>query len=248
MWPIHRRQALEFLGAYVLLTGVWTFVGWLLTNPLDDSAILRADTRLARWFARDNTHWVEVAARWGAELSGTMTKIAVTSVIAIAMLFVWKRWLESLVVGLTLALEASVFVTSTTLVGRPRPPVRHLENSPIGSSFPSGHTAAAAAYGAIVVVIFWHTRKRVVRVAAVAVTVAVCVIVAVCRMYMGMHYLSDVLAGLALGATCVAVTVRILCSSPEADDALAEEGTRLDDAPDRSEVQVGSLSTSPVSH
>jgi membrane-associated phospholipid phosphatase len=220
-WPIHKRQALMFVGAYIALTAVWSAVGWALTHPLKHTAIARADERIARWFAAD-VPWLNTATRWGAELSGTITKVVVTTIIALAMLIIWKRWLESLVVGLALALEAACFITTTAIVGRPRPPVRHLENSPVGSSFPSGHAAAAAAYGAIAVVIFWHSRRRIVRVITVLVLVAICTVVSLSRMYMGMHFMTDIIAGLALGATCVAITTAILRTAPEA--AAVEQG------------------------
>jgi membrane-associated phospholipid phosphatase len=228
-WPIHRRQALLFVGAYLGLTAIWSVVGWTLTHPLKDSAIARADERIARWFAGD-VPWLNSSTRWGGELAGTLPKVVVTTVIAVAMLLIWKRWFETLVVGLALALEAACFITTTTIVGRPRPPVRHLENSPVGSSFPSGHTAAAAAYGAIAVVIFWHSRRRIVRVITVVVLVAVCAIVSLSRMYRGMHYLTDVIAGLVLGATCVAVSIAILRTAPEAAEIKEEDEDRTSES------------------
>jgi undecaprenyl-diphosphatase len=114
---------------------------------------------------------------------------------------------------LSLILEAASFITVTWLVGRPRPDVPRLEGSPVDSSFPSGHAAAAAAYGALVVIVFRHTDRRWVRLSVVAICVAIPAIVGLSRMYRGMHYLSDVLAGVVLGVVSVAITSAIL--SPE---------------------------------
>ncbi|HEU4841990.1 MAG TPA: phosphatase PAP2 family protein, partial [Ilumatobacteraceae bacterium] len=71
------------------------------------------------------------------------------------------------------------------------------------SSWPSGHTAAATVYSAIVVVIWWHVRNRVVRLITVLVPLLVVVIVGWARTYAGMHHLSDVVAGAILGAVSV---------------------------------------------
>ncbi|HUP71790.1 MAG TPA: phosphatase PAP2 family protein [Acidimicrobiales bacterium] len=114
------------------------------------------------------------------------------------------------VVIVSLILEASVFISVTWLVRRPRPDVARLEGSPADSSFPSGHTAAAAAYSALVVVVFWHTRNRFARVAAVSICAVVTAIVGLSRMYRGMHYVTDVVAGVVLGVVCVAITAMIL--------------------------------------
>ncbi|WAZ25158.1 phosphatase PAP2 family protein [Streptomyces cinnabarinus] len=80
----------------------------------------------------------------------------------------------------------------------PVPQVRHLKRQPITTSFPSGHSASAAAFatgvalespawGAAVAPVAWS--------------------VALSRVYTGVHFPSDVLAGAALGA-CAAYAVR----------------------------------------
>ena len=117
-------------------------------------------------------------------------------------------------IALPLIIEASSFIIVTWLVGRPRPDVPRLEDSPVASSWPSGHTAAAAAYGAIAVVIWWRVDNRVVRVVSVVVVATVVVIVGWARTYAGMHHLSDVIAGAMLG---LVVGVRRLAGPPPTD-------------------------------
>jgi undecaprenyl-diphosphatase len=114
-----------------------------------------------------------------------------------------------------LVLEASAFITVTWLVRRPRPDVDRLEGSPVDSSFPSGHTAAATAYAALAVIVFWHTKNRWARVSVVSLCVAVTAVVGVSRMYRGMHFLSDVMAGVLLGAVSVAISAAILSRAPQ---------------------------------
>ena len=166
-------------------------------------------------------------------MSETMVKIAVTAVIAIVMLIVWKRWVEPLMVVVPLILEALCFITVTTVVGRPRPDVVHLDTSPVGSSYPSGHTGAAMAYTAIVVVIFWHTRRRWLRALAVAVGALVPVCVAVARLYRGMHFLTDVIFGALLGGTSVIASYMVIRRAAERQHQHVEavEDHRLDGEP-----------------
>ena len=131
------------------------------------------------------------------------------------MYALWRRWVEPLLVAVSLILEAATFITVTWFVGRPRPDVVRLEGSPVDSSFPSGHTAAAAAYSAIAVIVFWHTRNRWACAVSVVISVTLPVVVGLSRMYRGMHFLSDVIAGAILGAVSVAVTTIILTRTPE---------------------------------
>jgi membrane-associated phospholipid phosphatase len=80
----------------------------------------------------------------------------------------------------------------------------------VGSSFPSGHVAAAACYAAVAIVVFWHTRNWWLRALTVVVVALTPVAVALARMYRGMHYLTDVVAGAILGAAAVLVATWIL--------------------------------------
>ena len=82
---------------------------------------------------------------------------------------------------------------------RPRPELAFLHLDTY--SFPSGHsTAAAAMFGALAFLLWPRARAARRRVALVAAAVVLIGLVGFSRLYLGVHYLSDVLAGLALGA------------------------------------------------
>ncbi len=159
-WPIRWRDVGLLLTCYVVLTGVWSAIGWTLVHPLDDSAIVRTDERVADWFVERRTPTLDDWSLAGSLLAETIVKIVVTAIIVGVLLWAVKRWLDPLVVAVSLILEAMVFITVTWIVARPRPDVERLDGSPVDSSFPSGHAAAAACYVAIAIVVFWHTRNR----------------------------------------------------------------------------------------
>lgn len=209
-WPIGRPQVLLLLLSYLGLVGAGTAVGLLLKGPLDDTAVVRTDRRVSEWFVGHRTPNLNRYTVWGSDLADTFIKIGATAALALVLWLLWRRWLEPLTLIVSLTLEASAFITITWIVARPRPDVPRLEGSPVDSSFPSGHTAAAAAYGALAVIVFWHTRNRWARFSVLFLCAAITAIVAVSRMYRGMHYLSDVVAGLLLGAASVAISAAIL--------------------------------------
>jgi len=196
--------------AYLGLTAIWTGLGLLVTGPLAGSWVGSADQDVAGLLVAHRTPLLDDWSSLGTMPADTRVKIIVTAIIAAAMLVGWRSWREPLLVCFALILEAAVFITVTGIVGRPRPGVPQLDEVSVGTSFPSGHAAAAAAYCAIAIVIFERTRNRWVRGIAVVVAVGLPVIVGICRMYRGVHYITDVIAGIALGVVCVVAVLAIV--------------------------------------
>jgi undecaprenyl-diphosphatase len=97
------------------------------------------------------------------------------------------------------------------IIGRPRPPVAELEHVS-GASFPSGHATEATAFFLLMLVAIppgaWS--RRPVRWLAVVATTAVITCIALSRVYLGVHYPTDIAAGILLGGAWSVLTVRIL--------------------------------------
>ncbi|MGV1048762.1 MAG: bifunctional DedA family/phosphatase PAP2 family protein [Solirubrobacterales bacterium] len=124
-----------------------------------------------------------------------------------------RRWNELgvLLAGMTLASVG--FHELKAAVDRPRPE----EAATVGfsgSSFPSGHAAHSALYVWLAVTIVFRLRPGMARATAVVVAgIALTALVGLSRVYLDVHYLSDVSAGWALGAAafslCAAVALVI---------------------------------------
>lgn len=106
---------------------------------------------------------------------------------------------EALAVALSLGGAMLLSDLIKQLVSRPRPPVEHLQGV-TGSSFPSGHATQASAFWFSLVLVMRATggSRTVTRLAA-AVALVLVVAVAASRVYLGVHYPSDVVAGVLLG-------------------------------------------------
>jgi membrane-associated phospholipid phosphatase len=198
----HGLPSILFLmGAALVVLAIWTAVGWLAAKFLGDDFLGRFDRGVSRTLARGRTPELNDFTHYLTYLSETVTVIAVGAVVFVGARLAWKRWRESLFVLAVLVGEVSIFVGVTALVDRNRPPVRHLDAAPATSSFPSGHTAAAVAlYGAIALLASERARSRALVWIVAAAAVLIPVAVAAARMYRGMHFLTDVVAGAALGA------------------------------------------------
>lgn len=92
-------------------------------------------------------------------------------------------------------------------VGRPRPEVDEPILTAFGKSFPSGHSMAAlVCYGALLLVFLplLDRRRRTVAISATAVLI---LLIGFSRLTLGVHFVSDVLGGYALGAAWLTASV-----------------------------------------
>jgi len=203
--PIDRQGWITMTVTFVVATTVSTVIGLALVRWWDSGGAGKADADLNRWLEAHRTDGWTTFWEYVSQSSDTLTKIVFGVVLIPVFLWLFRRWHEyALVVG-GLVLEVCVFGLSSTLVGRDRPPVEQLDGAPT-DSFPSGHIAAATVfYGGLAVVIFMQTRRRGPRAVATTIGVVMPVAIATARLYLGMHYLTDAIAGVTLGVVVLAV-------------------------------------------
>jgi membrane-associated phospholipid phosphatase len=156
--------ALYLLACAVVLTAALVGVGWLLAKVVHDDGIGRADASVSRWLAGERIPDLNDATRYTSEVGGTLTVTALAVVAVAFAALAWRRWREPMLVAVAVAGEVAIFLVVTMLVDRERPPVRHLDEAPPTSSFPSGHTAATIAlWGSLAVLANERARSAVVR-------------------------------------------------------------------------------------
>ena len=196
-----------FFASYAVLGAVMVGLGLLVTHSLQ--VLTRWDVSVNRWFVHERTGSLNAVTQFGSHLAETLTVVAGALVIVIVLSF-RKDWRSVVFVISAIALEVTVFLTTTLLVDRQRPPVPKLDTAPPTSSFPSGHTAASVAlYIGLFLVLRHVMRPSVGRSIIQLVLVLVPVAVALSRMYRGMHHPTDVIAGGLLGLLCLVVAGRV---------------------------------------
>ena len=172
--------------------------GVLLLMVRTQTGVARFDLAFARWGATHATVGSTAVLRRLSLLGGTAGVILVA---VAAGLVEYRRLPDRAVPALLAATVLGQFAVTNgikAIVERARPDIAQLTGF-AGSSFPSGHAAAAAATFAVVALLVGRRRSRAARAVIAGVAVAVAVVVAGTRVLLGVHWLTDVLAGLAVG-------------------------------------------------
>ena len=134
---------------------------------------------------------------WVVSEAGSFVLLAPLS-IAFLLLRRWKRPADDIALLVIAAGSALLPVTVKLIVARPRPTIEHL--SQLSSlSFPSEHTTQAAAVYLTIAIMLSQGLTRGWREAAIVLGVLIALAVAWSRVYLGVHYPTDVAAGLLLG-------------------------------------------------
>ena len=197
----------------VIIWLVFIGLGHLLGHNLQHSGLVHRDGAIDRWFAAHRHQpWntVTKVATYGAE---TVTVVLLGLLAFVLLRWRLGRWRESMFLAISVIGEVGIFVSTTLVVHRPRPAVHRLDGAPPTSSFPSGHTAASVALYGSLAIIAWHAgRAGWLRMLATAAAVVLPVAVATSRLYRGMHYPTDVLAGALLAVCWLTVCNRLVLS------------------------------------
>ncbi|HYS37292.1 MAG TPA: phosphatase PAP2 family protein [Pseudonocardiaceae bacterium] len=188
--------------ARLAVAGTVVFVALGLLVAGHWAPLLSLDTRLDT-----AVHGVVLAHGWPRSVAlvvtdlGSPVAVDMVAVVAAAALLVARRVPDAVAVVVARLVELGIETAVKALVNRSRPVFSHPVATAGGGSFPSGHTAGSAVlYGILVLLL---VRRLVVTIAATVFVLAV----GASRVVLGVHYLSDVVGGLALGLAVAAGTL-----------------------------------------
>jgi len=184
------------LGALVLIGASWLF-GGIAEDVATGDPLTVIDVRVANWF---HGHATPVLTQCMLFITNLHGPAAISVLMALATLYLaWKRdwyWLICLLVTVPSGMLLNVLMKFA--FHRARPSFDHPLLVVSSYSFPSGHAAGTTLYygvlAAMMVTKISTWRSRVI---IVLTTMALIFVVSLSRVYLGVHYLSDVLGGFA---------------------------------------------------
>ena len=185
------------LGLVIIVIGgaVLGVLGLLVRS---NSGLLRIDRSIEPWGEEHMTAFAQWLVDRVTSLGSTGVLVVVTiAVFVFEMLRRPSRWLPVFLIAVTIG-QTLMSTQIKELVNRVRPTINPVAHT-LGPSFPSGHTTGAAACFAAFALVLGRGRSRNVQSILAGTAVFVAVAVAASRVLLGVHWLTDVLGGLALG-------------------------------------------------
>ena len=205
-----RRTELRLLLAGLAVFGsVWGFL--YILDEVEEGDALRVDSAVLLAFRQPGHLATPIGPRWLQETArditalGGFTVLALVVVLAAALLWVHRRRAQALVLIAAVLGGELLAQAIKVLVGRTRPDlVPHLDLV-YSSSFPSGHSALSPiVYFTLAGLVAAGEGQRAQKALLIGGAVILVLAIGVSRVYLGVHWPTDVLAGWALG-TAVAM-------------------------------------------
>ncbi len=210
-WTLPLTVVIVFLVGGGLTTLAANGAGEVYEQVVDHTGLAAFDQPVLDWAVARRTPASSVAVTDFTNVGGDVGGPIVAAVLLVALLILWRRWTPAFVLVPALVGALGITVLGKDLAGRARPPhtlaVAPFESS---ASFPSGHTLNATVLaGLTAYLLLIVTRRLWLGILGVLVASGYAVAMGLSRVWLGHHWLTDVVAGWLLGLAWVLGVVTV---------------------------------------
>jgi undecaprenyl-diphosphatase len=184
-------------GAAVAIGGTYAFAKF--AGHVTSGRTQAFDDAVLRWIGQYRSPALEPIM---LEITFLGTGTVVIAVVAVSAMFLWLTRHQYSAALLLICAVGAVILNNLLKIGfdRPRPQIFEWGSHALSSSFPSGHAmSAAAVYGTVAYLAARLQKRHLHRVLTLMAAGVLIVLIAGTRLYLGVHYPSDVLAGIVIG-------------------------------------------------
>lgn len=144
------------------------------------------------------------------KLSDTTYIIIIAIILSLLFLFKWKEKNIAKLIPCSLLLVTIINNTLKVIFQRERP-LGHRLIEITGYSFPSGHAMASMAfYGLLIYIIYHKVLNKSLRNFLISINIIIILLIGISRVYLGVHYLSDIIVGYSISIIYLLLLSKIL--------------------------------------
>ena len=209
------------------VTALSVLFGALMEDVTAGEGIAMIDHPVARFVAAHRTSGLTAAMKAVSFLGSPIGVAAFALACACIASAMRQTWSPLVLVAAGTGGIAVIDIVLKALISRSRPPMADAVDRAAGYAFPSGHAASATATLALLAYVATRSlRERATSAATWAAAAAGATLVSVSRIYLGVHWLSDVLGGMLVGALWAAVVVTTWSIYRDSAGQLGKRSTR----------------------
>jgi membrane-associated phospholipid phosphatase len=178
-------------------------------NVVDDAGLANLDKPTLAWVEQLRSPALDAAVTVFTNIGGGIGMPILGSILTAWLIWAGRTWRPLILVGGAAAVSVTATAFGKKLIGRSRPDhadaVPPYENSP---SFPSGHTLnTTVVIGVVVYLACLQVQRTTTRVALIAGGVIFVVAMGLSRVFLGHHWMTDVIFGWLLGLAWVGIVI-----------------------------------------
>lgn len=195
------RQNFSWIIALVML-----IIALGITEELYDNEIYRFDNDIYKYVAMSISPGMTAFLKIFTNLGSAPVVI----VLCILAFIFFKRKIYGALMALNLAVVAGLNVLIKDIVQRPRPTGYRIVDE-TGYSFPSGHSMVSMAfYGFLIYLVYRYIKHKTLRTGLIVLLSLIIALIGISRIYLGVHYASDVAEGFCVSIVYLIIATKIL--------------------------------------
>lgn len=207
---IKRPRDIRFWIAMTVLTAAAAAFAIIARSVVTVSPVLKQDLQVSVWL---HTHGSPVFTGFLYAITQIHSPAGISVLALIVAYFLWRHGDRYWVLSLAVAVAGGMLLNTLLkhLYGRSRPHWDDPLLSLTSDSFPSGHAAGATLfYGFLAAYMVWRMKNNSARAMAVVACAFMAMLVGFSRIYLGVHYLSDVLAAMSMSTVWLVLSLIVV--------------------------------------
>jgi len=213
-WVRARLNTEDPRGFWLTLTvAIGALAGWVFAGLTQDvighDEAARVDPDVLRWVLAHRTGWLTSFMKVVTWLGSTAVIVPLLVISATILILRRQDWRRSALLALALGGAIGLYDIVKAAVGRVRPPTSVWIGHYTGGAFPSGHATQSIAFYGMLAIVASARASGHARALLWASAVLIVLLVGASRIYLGAHWMSDVLGGWSLGVAWLSVLLGV---------------------------------------